>query len=113
MKNDLNNIDTLGTLLAQIADLEKQAKAIKDDLKDSATAPGGSKVFEGDLFKATVVEANRSSVDWLALLATKLDVKADWETVAAKIGYDNKELPKAIADNTKTSAVFSVKVTSR
>jgi hypothetical protein len=113
MKNDLNNIDTLGTLLAQIADLEKQAKAIKDDLKDSATAPGGSKVFEGDLFKATVVEANRSSVDWLALLATKLDVKADWEAVAAKIGYDNKELPKAIADNTKTTAVFSIKVTSR
>ena len=113
MKNDLNTIDTLGALLAQIADLEKQAKAIKDDLKDSATSPGGSKVFEGDLFKATVVEANRSSVDWLALLATKLDVKADWETVAAKIGYDNKELPKAMADNTKTTAVFSVKVTSR
>jgi hypothetical protein len=113
MKNDLNNIDTLGALLAQIADLKKQAKAIKDDLKDSATAPGGSKVFEGDLFKATVVEANRSSVDWLALLATKLDVKADWEAVAAKIGYDNKELPKAIADNTKTTAVFSIKVTSR
>jgi hypothetical protein len=113
MKNDLNTIDTLGALLAQIADLKKQAKAIKDDLKDSATAPGGSKVFEGDLFKATVVEANRSSVDWLALLATKLDVKADWEAVAAKIGYDNKELPKAIADNTKTTAVFSIKVTSR
>jgi hypothetical protein len=64
MKNDLNTIDTLGTLLAQIADLEKQASAIKDDLKDSATAPGGSKVFEGDLFKATVVESNRSTIDW-------------------------------------------------
>ena len=32
MKNDLNNIDTLGTLLAQIAELEKQASAIKDGL---------------------------------------------------------------------------------
>jgi hypothetical protein len=95
MKNDLNNIDTLGTLLAQIADLEKQANAIKDDLKDSATAPGGSKVFEGDLFKATVVESNRSTIDWKQLSAD-LGISAD-----------------VLAKYTKTAAVFSVKVTSR
>jgi hypothetical protein len=113
MKNDLNTIDTLGTLLAQIADLTKQADSIKDELKDSATAPNGSKVFEGDMFKATVVEANRSSTDWLALVATKLGVEADWKKVVSKIGYSDEELPKVIADNTKTTAVFSVKVTSR
>jgi hypothetical protein len=95
MKNDLNNIDTLGALLAQIADLEKQASAIKDDLKDSATAPGGSKVFEGDLFKATVVESNRSTIDWKQLSAD-LGITAD-----------------VLAKYTKTAAVFSVKVTSR
>jgi hypothetical protein len=95
MKNDLNTIDTLGTLLAQIADLEKQASAIKDDLKDSATAPGGSKVFEGDLFKATVVESNRSTIDWKQLSAD-LGIGAD-----------------VLAKYTKTAAVFSVKVTSR
>ena len=95
MKNDLNNIDTLGTLLAQIADLEKQANAIKDDLKDSATAPGGSKVFEGDLFKATVVESNRSTIDWKQLSAD-LGISAD-----------------VLAKYTKTAAVFAVKVTSR
>lgn len=95
MKNDLNNIDTLGTLLAQIADLEKQASAIKDDLKDSATSPGGSKVFEGDLFKATVVESNRSTIDWKQL--------------SADLGIT----PEQLAQYTKTSAVFSVKVTSR
>jgi len=95
MKNDLNNIDTLGTLLAQIADLEKQASAIKDDLKDSATAPGGSKVFEGDLFKATVVESNCSTIDWKQLSAD-LGISAD-----------------VLAKYTKTAAVFSVKVTSR
>jgi hypothetical protein len=95
MKNDLNNIDTLGTLLAQIADLEKQASAIKDDLKDSATAPGGSKVFEGDLFKATVVESNRSTIDWKQL--------------SADLGIDAETLAKY----TKTAAVFAVKVTSR
>ena len=95
MKNDLNNIDTLGALLAQIADLEKQASAIKDDLKDSATAPGGSKVFEGDLFKATVVESNRSTIDWKQL--------------SADLGIDAETLAKY----TKTAAVFAVKVTSR
>lgn len=95
MKNDLNTIDTLGTLLAQIAELEKQAEAIKTDLKDAATAPGGSNVFEGDLFKATVVEANRSTVDWKKL--------------AADLGITAEQL----ASYTKTAAVFSVKVTSR
>ena len=95
MNNTLNNIDTLGTLLAQIADLTKQADAIKDGLKDSATAPNGSNVFEGDLFKATVVESNRSTVDWKAL------TKA--------LGISEEQL----AAYTKTTAVFSVKVTSR
>ena len=95
MKNDLNNIDTLGALLAQIADLEKQAEAIKSDLKDVATAPGGENVFEGDLFKATVVESNRSTVDWKKLSAD-LGIGAD-----------------VLAKYTKTAAVFSVKVTSR
>ena len=95
MKNDINVIDTLGNLLAQIAELEAQATAIKDDLKDAATAPGGSKVFEGDMFKATVVEANRSTVDWKKL-AADLGITAD-----------------QLAAYTKTAAVFSVKVTSR
>jgi hypothetical protein len=95
MKNDLNTIDTLGTLLAQIADLTKQADSIKDELKDSATAPNGSKVFEGDMFKATVIEANRNTVNYKKLLAD-LGVTDD-----------------TVAKYTSTSAVFSVKVTSR
>jgi len=95
MKNDLNTIDTLGTLLAQIADLTKQADQIKDELKDSATAPNGSKVFEGDMFKATVIESNRATVNYKKLLAD-LGVTED-----------------TVAQYTSTSAVFSVKVTSR
>lgn len=95
MKNDINTIDTLGALLAQIADLEAQATAIKDDLKDAATSPGGSKVFEGDMFKATVIESNRSTIDWKRL--------------AADLGITDEQL----AAYTKTAAVFSVKVTSR
>lgn len=98
MKNDLNTIDTidtLGTLLAQIAELEKRVSSIKDGLKDSATAPNGTKVFEGDLFKATVSESNRSTVDW--------------KTLSADLGIDAVLLAKY----TKVAAVFTVKVTSR
>jgi hypothetical protein len=95
MDNTLNNVDTLGKLLAQIADLTKQADAIKDGLKDSATAPNGSNVFEGDMFKATVVESNRSTIDWKSL--------------SKDLGITDEQL----AAYTKTAAVFAVKVTSR
>jgi hypothetical protein len=87
-------VDTLGQLLAQIAELTKQADAIKDGIKDSASA-GGAKVVEGDLFKATYIETNRSTVDYKTLCAD-LGITAD-----------------QIAKYSKTSAVFSVKVTSK
>lgn len=114
-----HDVDTLGTLLAQIAALTKQADLIKDAIKDSASM-GGDKVVEGDLFKATYIESNRSTVDWLGLVAAKVgvqiadkeDAKESWKKVAIAVGYDAGALPKAIADNTKTAAVFSVKVTS-
>ena len=48
----LTSVDTLGQLLAQIAELTKQAEVIKDSIKDSASL-GGAKVVEGNLFKAT------------------------------------------------------------
>jgi hypothetical protein len=89
-----SSIDTLGELLAQIAELTKQADAIKDAFKDNANA-GGDKVVEGDLFKATYVEANRTVVDYKALVA-ELGITAE-----------------QVAKYSKTTAVFSVKVTSR
>ena len=90
----LTQIDELGLLLAQIAELTKKADAIKDSIKDAATA-GGPAVIEGNLFKATVVEANRKVTDWKAI---------------AKVC----NIPESvIADNTSISAVFSVKTTSR
>ena len=91
---ELTQVDTLGNLLAQIAELTKQADAIKDGIKDSASA-GGDKVVEGNLFKATYIESNRSVVDNKALLA--------------ELGATAEQ----IARHTKTTAVFSVKVTSR
>ena len=94
MNNDLNlnSVDTLGALLAQIADLTKQADAIKDSIKNTASA-GGDKVHEGALFKATYIESNRSVFDKDAF------IKANGAEAYAKF--------------TKVSAVFSVKVTSK
>lgn len=89
-----NDIDTLGDLLAQIADLQAKADAIKDLIKDQASITG-DKVFEGAAYKATYIESNRSSVDYKAL--TK------------DLGITAEQL----APYTKTTAVFSVKVTSR
>jgi hypothetical protein len=52
MKTELfNKIDNLGALLAQIADLTKQADAIKNEIK------------EGAMFKATYSESNRCVFD--------------------------------------------------
>ena len=99
MKNETANItaasvDQLGALLAQIADLTKQADLIKDAIKDSASA-GGDQVVEGSLFKATYLESNRKTVDYKSLCAD-LGITAD-----------------QIAQYTSVTAVFSVKVSSR
>ena len=90
----LTQVDVLGNLLAQIAELTKQADSIKDGIKDSASL-GGAKVIEGNLFKATYIESNRSVVDY--------------KTLCVDLGVTAEQL----ATYTKTSAVFSVKVTSR
>ena len=90
----LSSVDTLGELLARIAELTAQADKIKDEIKDKASL-GGAKVVEGALFKATYIESNRKTTDWKAI---------------AKIYSIPDEV---IIDNTNVTAVFSVKVTSR
>ena len=90
----LSSVDTLGELLARIAELTAKADAIKDQIKDSASL-GGAKVIEGDVFKATYIETNKKTVDYKALLA-ELQVSDE-----------------LVAKHTRVSAVFSVKVTSR
>ena len=103
-----HDVDALGALLAQIADLTKQAASIKDGIKNDASLTG-DKTFEGDLFKATYIESNRSTVDYKKILAA----------LAALLQEQNKEIDAnklvagLVASNTNTSAVFSVKVTSR
>lgn len=87
-----SSIDELGMLLAQISDLTKRADAIKDAIKDSASK-GGSTSIEGALFKATYSETDRTIFD-----------KKEFIKVYGQDEYDMY---------TKTTAVFSVKVTSR
>ncbi len=89
-----SNIDRLGHLLAQIADLTKEADAIKDSLKDEANL-SGAKEFLGDLFRAAYIETNRSTVDWKGV-AKAMNIPAE-----------------LIAEHTKTAAVFSIRVASK
>lgn len=51
--------DRLGFVLAQVAELQAQAKALKAGLVAS-----GLTEVEGDLFRATVVSATVATVDW-------------------------------------------------
>jgi helix-turn-helix protein len=94
MNNDINftSVDTLGSLLAQIADLTKQAEAIKDSIKESASN-GGAKVVEGAIFKATYSDSNVTTFD--------------------KDKFIKEHGADVYAKYTKTSARFTVKVTSR
>lgn len=92
MKNNdliLTQADQLGALLAEIDVLTKQA----DDIKALMREAGG--VHDGVLFRSTVVESNRSVTDWKALCAD-LGITAD-----------------VVARHTKTTAVYSVKTTSK
>jgi hypothetical protein len=109
----------LGKLLAQIADLTKQADAIKDEFKDEATLPGGDKVFVGNLFKATVVEANRKTVDNAAVLAATVvrlsGVDPTTEDGAKRVQnlLDIEPEQADVVRHTKVTASFSVRCVSR
>ena len=110
MLNDLKltSVDQLGALLAEIKTLEARAEEIKNQIKDAASA-GGAKVVEGVLFKATYSESNRATVDYKSIITVLADlIQQQNPQVDIKSVINN-----LIAENTKVSAVFAVKVTSR
>jgi hypothetical protein len=86
----LTQVDQLGLLLAQIADLEEQAEAIKNEIKNA-----GEGHTEGNLYKACVSLSQRTTVDNKAVFAAA--------NVPAEL----------IAKYSKTTAVITLKVTSR
>lgn len=53
-----SDVDRLGLLLAQIADLTKQANGIKKAIKEMPY-----KTYEGNLFRAVVVEQEKTTYD--------------------------------------------------
>ena len=85
----ITEVDQLGMLLAQIADLEAQAEEIKNKLKQNE----GS--IEGNLYKSCVTLFQRKTVDNKAVFA-EANIPAD-----------------LIAKHTKTTAVITLKVTAR
>jgi hypothetical protein len=85
----LTKVDTLGLLLAQIADLEAQAEVIKNELKQKEG------IVEGNLYKSCVTLSQRKTVDNKAVFA-EANVPAD-----------------LIEKFTKTTAVITLKVTAR
>jgi hypothetical protein len=98
----LSPVDTLGELLARIAELTKQAEAIKDSIKDKGSlglldkkiVKGKEVQFvEGNLFSATYIGCNKTLFDK--------------EKFVAEFG-ETKYL-----EYTKVTTQFSVKVTSR
>jgi hypothetical protein len=85
----VTKVDQLGMLLAQIADLEAQAEALKAELKQNEGH------IEGNLYKACVTLSQRNVVDNKAVFA-EANIPAD-----------------LIAKHTKTTAVITLKVTAR
>jgi hypothetical protein len=85
----ITEVDQLGMLLAQIADLEAQAEVIKSKLKQNEGH------VEGNLYKSCVTLSQRKTVDNKAVFA-EANVPAE-----------------LIEKHTKTTAVITLKVTAR
>lgn len=90
MSDDLisSTIDELGNLKAQIADLKKR----EDELKDILESAGVTKA-EGDLFRVTITESVRETLDM--------------EAVREKLS------PQFIRAHTKETKYVTVRVTAR
>lgn len=86
----LADLDKLGVLLAQIAELEEQAEAIKNAFKNA-----GEGKYEAKLYNATVSLSQRKTVDYKSLIAD--------------LGISEHTLAKY----TKTTASIAIRVTSR
>jgi hypothetical protein len=86
----ITEVDQLGMLLVQIADLEAQAEVIKNKLKNA-----GEGHVEGNLYKSCVTLSQRKTVDNKAVFA-ELNVPAE-----------------VLEKHTKTTAIITLKVTAR
>jgi len=86
----MKDLDRLGCIQAQIAELNEQAEVIKNAFKNA-----GEGKYEGDLYKASVSMSQRDVVDYKTLLA------------------DLKVSPEVVAKYTKQSVSIAIRVTAR
>lgn len=87
-------IDKLGYLKAQIADLQKQAKELNNEVVQELDQRGLSS-YDGALFQAAVVKQERKTVNW------------------QKIALKFNPSVQLIAGNTKVTPVVSLKLSAR
>jgi len=108
----LKELDQLGLLMAQIAQLEEQADAIKNKFKNA-----GEGKYEGNLYKATVSLSQRKTTDFkafiemLGLSTTAYQVAAEQQGWSASMGVDAKTFLEDL--NSKTTASIAIRVTAR
>lgn len=93
MTNLTTTIDTLGQLLAQIADLTKQANAIKADLRTL-----GDGAYEGDVFRVSVSTSERETLDMDAVRE-----KLSPQFIRAHTNVTEVVTVKCVARNGKTA----------
>lgn len=86
----MKDLDRLGLLQAQIAELTEQAEVIKDAFKNA-----GEGKYEGDLYKATVSMSQRDVVDY--------------KTLVSDLGIT----PELLAKYTKQTVSIAIRVTAR
>ena len=86
----MQDLDRLGLLQAQAAELNEQIEALKDVFKNA-----GEGKYEGDLYKATVTLSERSTYDY--------------KQMVADLGITTEQLQKYY----KSTASISISVTSR
>lgn len=86
----MQDLDRLGLLRAQAAELNEQIEQLKDVFKNA-----GEGTYEADLYKATVTLAQRSSYDY--------------KQMVADLGITTEQLQKYY----QTTATISIRVTAR
>jgi hypothetical protein len=89
MTNLTQTIDTYGKLSAQIAELQRQQKALKENLADLTKGK-----YEGDLFDLTVSEFDVEKIDWQAI-AEKVGYSSQLKTAHTSTRQDRRLTPKA------------------
>jgi hypothetical protein len=90
--SSLNNVDKLGFMLADKADLDAQVEILKDEIKNQ-----GEGKHVGEYYNASVSLSQRSFINYEAILK-ELNIVLD---------------PELVKKHTKTSASLACRVTSR